>query len=143
MIYYNPEIKKLLQKKNGVIDDILRKHLGDGHKYGIAEVITTPQTTHIEQIVIDKISDYSVNGATWTHYASIIRGEDGWTLEEFYIPIDEKFCKKWGDEYRQWIGTQQTAVNVYCTRKYLASLMKDLMKNGTSANCRKAKSVWV
>ena len=105
--------------------------------------VTLDLAGEIENIEFSKIRPDGT-GTIWTHYANVMEAnENEWELNEQFITIDEEFCDNWGDEYRKWIGTEQTAMNIYGTFKSADNAIRNLLKYGTSENGRKAKSVYV
>lgn len=85
-------------------------------------------------------------GTKWTHYANIVNmhsRKDTWELNEQFIKIDEDFCKRWGSDYDKYIGTEQTAMNIYGYFKTLNGAIRNLALKGTSINGRKPKEVYV
>lgn len=136
MKYYNYEMRKR------EIDTLLQKYFDDN--YGA--VITFDLNNNVDVIEICKLTKED-NATTWTHYANVCNMDtsknNNWELNEQFIKIDEKFCNRWGDEYRVYIGTEQTAMNIYGYFKTLGGAIRNLAKNGTSENGRKPITIYV
>lgn len=75
MKYYNYSQYEQMKKKafNWKIYGILEKYFGDG--FGAS--VLFDENGNVENIEICKLSDVTVNGATWTHYANIALWDDG------------------------------------------------------------------
>ena len=79
----------------------------------------------------------------WEHYANIMLTDKGWEVSESFIEIDDAFCNTWGDEYRQWIGTKQTAMAIYGYCKTFGAAVRNLKVKGNSENKRTVIDVYV
>lgn len=85
-----------------------------------------------------------VNRSTWTHFAFVEQLDNShWVVYENHIPIDENFVKQWGEEYRIWIGTEQTAQYIYGYYKTFNGALRNLRKFGASNEHRKPIGVYV
>ena len=85
-----------------------------------------------------------VNRSIWTHFAFVEQLDNSnWVVYENHIPIDENFVKQWGEEYRMWIGTEQTAQYIYGYYKTFSNALRNLRKFGASNEHRKPIEVYV
>lgn len=136
MRYFNYEMKNELPKE---MQASLEKHFKNN--FGVACVITSLDGK-VEHVVIDKVFKEGTHDV-WEHYANIILTDKGWEVSESFIEIDDAFCKTWGEEYRQWIGTKQTAMAIYCYCKTFGSAVINLRVKGNSENKRTVIGVYV
>jgi hypothetical protein len=139
MRYFNYEMKNELPKE---MQASLEKHFNND--FGVGCVITnlTDLTVEVEHIVIDKV--FKEDGKeVWEHYANIMLTDKGWEVSESFIEIDDAFCNNWGEEYRQWIGTKQTAVAIYGYYKTFGAAVRNLKVKGNSENKRTVIDVYV
>lgn len=114
MKYYNYEQReKVLQNaQNKKLDEVLQKYFPENDKWG-ADVLFDDRGD-VETIEICKLTDATVNGATWTHYACIgvYRSNDAndknyWELYSLSNGKNEdelwilSYYKKFGDAVRR------------------------------------------
>lgn len=110
MKYFNYEIETQLGEK---MNAALLQYFPD-NTWGVD--VCTDIDGKVDTVTINKVVTHSQSSETWTYFATItdLQGDGtDWEVSKQFIPIDEAFCDKWGDEYRKWIGTKQTGVNVY------------------------------
>lgn len=71
MYYYHYEqrAKMLANESNKKLDDVLNKYFADRTKWGAC--VLFDEHGKVETIEINKLSDVTQKGETWTHYASI------------------------------------------------------------------------
>jgi len=98
---------------------------------------------NVDIVEICRVTQHNPRCASWEHYAQIIHLDGVWELSEMFIEIDEKFCKKYGEQYRKWVGTEQTAVYIYGMFYSFKRAVKSLKNFGTSINGRKPKNIYV
>lgn len=78
----------LQNANNKKLNDILEKYFGDNKKWG-ANVLFD-EHYNADVIEICKLTDVSINGSTWTHYAHITRcGGKGWEVSSQFNGKDE------------------------------------------------------
>lgn len=136
MRYFNNDFKNAMPKE---MQASLEKHFNNN--FGVACVITSLDGK-VEQIVIDKGFKEGTHDV-WEHYASIMLTDKGWEVSESFIEIDDAFCKTWGEEYRRWVGTKQTAVAIYGYYKTFGAAVRNLKVKGNSENKRTVIDVYV
>ena len=136
MRYFNYEMKNELPKE---MQASLEKHFNNN--FGVACVITSLDGK-VELVVIDKVFKEGTHDV-WEHYANIILTDKGWEVSESFIEIDDAFCNTWGDEYRRWVGTKQTAVAIYGYYKTFGAAVRSLKVKGNSENKRTVIDVYV
>lgn len=136
MRYFNYEMKNELPKE---MQTSLEKHFKNN--FGVACVITSLDGK-VEHVVIDKVFKEGTHDV-WEHYANIIMTDKGWEVSESFIEIDDAFCNTWGDEYRRWVGTKQTAVAIYGYYKTFGAAVRNLKVKGNSENKRTIIGVYV
>lgn len=136
MRYLNYEMKNALP--NGM-QASLEKHFNNN--FGVACVITSLEG-NVEQVVIEKVFKEGTHDV-WEHYANIMLTDKGWEVSESFIEIDNAFCNTWGEEYRQWIGTKQTAMAIYGYYNTFAGAVRSLKVKGNSENKRTVIDVYV
>lgn len=136
MKFYNNDLRKKLSK---AMYDALRKNFNNG--FGVSDIIFN-MVGDVETVVVDRVKG-SGTKEIWTHYATISKTAKGWEVSESFVEIDEDFCNKWGDEYRQWIGTKQTAVYIYGYYQTFWLAARSLKSKGNSENKRLAIEVYV
>lgn len=136
MRYFNYEMKNELPKE---MQASLEKHFNNN--FGVACVITSLDG-YVEQVVIDKVFKEGTHDV-WEHYANIMLTDKGWEVSESFIEIDDAFCKTWGKEYRQWVGTKQTAIAIYGYCKTFGAAVRSLRVKGNSENKRTVIDVYV
>ena len=98
---------------------------------------------NVDIVEICIVKQHNTRSASWSHYAQIINFDGICELSEAFIEIDEKFCKKYGEQYQQWIGTEQTAMYIYGMFKSFKRAVQSLKNKGTSINGRKPKNIYV
>lgn len=136
MKYFNYDMQKELPNE---MQTILEKHFKND--FGVACVIIN-LAGEVEQIVIDKVFKEGKKDV-WEHYANIMLTDKGWEVSESFIEIDDAFCNTWGDEYRKWIGTKQTAMAIYGYYKTFGAAVRNLKLKGNSENKRTVIDVYV
>lgn len=108
MIYYNHEQKeKMLSNPcNKKLDAVLQKYFPENDKWGACAYFD--KDNNLDFVEINKLSDFTQHGATWTHYATIGKYYDG--MWEVYSQFNGKnedelwvFCyyKNFGDACRR------------------------------------------
>lgn len=108
MIYYNHEQKeKMLSNPcNKKLDAVLQKYFPENDKWGACAYFD--KDNNLDFVEINKLSDFTQHGATWTHYATIGKYDDG--TFEVYSQFNGKnedelwvFCyyKNFGDACRR------------------------------------------
>ena len=132
MKYYNYEMRKR------EIDVLLQKYFDDN--YGA--VVTFDANGKLDKIEVCRLTQDG-KATVWTHYAYIFNFDGKYEISEGFVTIDEKFCNEWGEEYRSYIGTNQTALNIYAYCKTLGGAIKNLAKKGTSEKGRKPITIYV
>ena len=136
MRYFNYETRNELPKE---MQASLEKHFNNN--FGVACVIQNLDE-EVQHVVIDKV--FKEDGKdVWEHYANIMLTDKGWEVSESFIEIDDAFCNTWGEEYRQWIGTKQTAMAIYGYCKTFGSAVINLRVKGNSENKRTVIDVYV
>lgn len=108
MIYYHHEQKeKMLSNPcNKKLDAVLQKNFPENDKWGACVYFEEDDVT-IGFIEICKLTDASINGATWTHYCHIGRYDDVWELYSQFNGKNEDelwifaYYKKFGDACRR------------------------------------------
>lgn len=78
MIYYHYKQQERMEKDWSKYDAILQKFFPENDKWGANVLFDTDG--EIDVIEICKLEEYSVNGATWTHYCNIQRDCSEWEL---------------------------------------------------------------
>lgn len=136
MRYFNYETRNELPKG---MQASLEKHFNNN--FGVVCVITSLDGD-VEHVVIDKVFKEGTHDV-WEHYANIILTDKGWEVSESFIKIDDAFCNTWGDEYRQWVGTKQTAMAIYGYYKTFGAAVRSLKVKGNSENKRTVIDVFV
>ncbi len=143
MKYFNYDMQRKIPKD---MKDILEKYFG-GSDFMVSNVLYNREGD-VDTITIDT-TPYVFDGVKnivkgeWVHYAHLFKVAEGWQLAESFIYIGYGFVEEWGEEYRKWIDTGQTATNIYGTFKTFRGAVRNLSIKGTSANDRKAKEVYV
>ena len=117
----------------------LEKHFNNN--FCVGYVITSPDGK-VESVEIDKAFKEGTHNV-WKHYANIGLMDKGWEVSESFIEIDDAFCNTWGEEYRRWVGTKQTAVAIYGYYKTFGSAVRNLRVKGNSENKRTVIDVYV
>ena len=108
MIYYHHEQKeKMLSNPcNKKLDAVLQKNFPENDKWGAC--VYFDKDKNLDFVEINKLSDVTQQGATWTHYATIGKYDDG--MWEVYSQFNGKnenelwvFCyyKNFGDACRR------------------------------------------
>ena len=108
MIYYHHEQKeKMLSNHcNKKLDTVLQKNFPENDKWGAC--VYFDKDKNLDFVEINKLSDVTQQGATWTHYATIGKYDDG--MWEVYSQFNGKnenelwvFCyyKNFGDACRR------------------------------------------
>ena len=115
------------------LDALLQAHFDDN--YGA--VVSFNLDGELDSIEICKLTSDG-RETVWTHYAYIFNFSYGekkdFELSEGFIDIDDAFCDKYGEEYRKYIGTEQTAMHIYGHFKTLGGAVRNLAKYGTKRN---------
>ena len=115
MTYWNYDMRDKIDQR---WDAILQKTFPDSTKWGAAVYFYDGK---LELIEINKISDYSVNKSTWTHYAQILFTDDNtWEVHQLF---------KGEKENEMWI---------YCYYKKFADAAK-LIASGRLDNMKPIK----
>lgn len=112
MIYYHHKQMEKMKSENKKLDEVLQRYFPENDKWG-ADVLFDEQGD-VENIEICKLTDATVNGATWTHYACIgvYRSNDAndknyWELYSSFNGKNEDelwifhYYKKFGDAVRR------------------------------------------
>ena len=108
MIYYNHEQKeKMLSNHcNKKLDTVLQKNFPENDKWGAC--IIFDERGFADTIEINKLSEVTQKGETWTHYATIGKYDDGtWEVYSQFNGKNEDelwvFCyyKNFGDACRR------------------------------------------
>ena len=108
MIYYNHEQKeKILSNPcNKKLDAVLQKNFPENDKWGAC--IIFDESRFADTIEINKLSEVTQKGETWTHYATIEKYDDGtWEVYSQFNGKNEDelwvFCyyKNFGDACRR------------------------------------------
>ena len=136
MRYFNYETRNELPKE---MQASLEKHFKND--FGVACVIKNLDE-EVQHVVIDKVFKEGTHDV-WEHYANIMLTDKGWEVSESFIEIDDAFCNTWGDEYRQWVGTKQTAMAIYGYYKTFGTAVRSLKVKGNSENKRTVIGVYV
>lgn len=136
MKYFNYEMKNELPKE---MQASLEKHFNN--YFGVGCVVTS-LSGEVEHVAIDRVFQEGTHDV-WEHYANIMLTDKGWEVSESFIEIDDAFCNTWGEEYRQWIGTKQTAVAIYGYYKTFGAAVRNLKVKGNSENKRTVIDVYV
>mgnify|MGYP007070283703 CR=1 FL=1 len=110
MRYYNIEMAKRMRKTKE--DEALQKHFQDSEKWGAC--VYFDENNNVDFIEINKLSDVTQRGETWTHYATIgvYKSEDAnngkfWELYSQFNGKDEDelwvfaYYKNFGDAVRR------------------------------------------
>ena len=108
MIYYNHEQKeKMLSNPcNKKLDAVLQKNFPENDKWGAC--VYFDKDKNFDFVEINKLSDVTQQGATWTHYATIGKYDDG--TFEVYSQFNGKnedelwifaYYKNFGDAVRR------------------------------------------
>lgn len=138
MKYFNYDLEKELPQQ---MCNTLQRYFDD--TFGVSTVLPN-LAGDVEIVVIDRVVKVSKSVEDWTHYANIIKQPNGtWQVSESFIKIDDRFCDKWGEEYRRWVGTEQTAVYIYGYYKTFTLAVKNLKLKGNSENKRTVIDVYV
>lgn len=108
MIYYNHEQKeKMLSNPcNKKLDAVLQNNFPENDKWGAC--VYFDKDENLDFVEINKLSDFTQHGATWTHYATIGKYDDGtWEVYSQFNGKNENelwvFCyyKNFGDACRR------------------------------------------
>ena len=108
MIYYHHEQKEkmLFNPCNKKLDAVLQKNFPENDKWGAC--IYFEKDKNLDFVEINKLSDFTQHGATWTHYATIGKYDDGtWEVYSQFNGKNENelwvFCyyKNFGDACRR------------------------------------------
>lgn len=126
-------------KANKRYDDILQ-HFFPSEDF--AAHIVLDEHGDLELVSID-IRRKTEKGFSYVHYANIQKYDDKWELNEQFIKIDERFCKRWGCQYVKYLGSGQTAMNIYGYYKTFINAVRSLDKKGQSIKNRKPIGVYV
>ena len=121
MRYYNADMYKRMLGTHE--DAILQRYFNDSSRFG-ANIIFNEDGT-IENCEICRLTEVTLNGATWTHYANILNYEEGkWEVNEQF---------KGEDEDEMWIyGYYQTFTRA----------VRNLATKGTSEVKRKPIDIY-
>ena len=112
MIYYHHKQMEKMKSENKKLDEFLQRYFPENDKWG-ADVLFDEQG-NVETIEICKLTDATVNGATWTHYAciAVYRSNDAndknyWEVYSLFNGKKEdelwvfSYYKKFGDAVRR------------------------------------------
>lgn len=89
--HYEQRAKMLANESNKKLDDVLNRYFADITKWGACVLF---EHGNVETIEINKLSDVTQKGETWTHYASIGKCSDG-TFEVYSQFNGEKENELW------------------------------------------------
>ena len=108
MIYYNHEKKeKMLSNPcNKKLDAVLQKNFPENDKWGAC--VYFDEDKNVDFVEINKLSDFTQHGETWTHYATIGKYDDGtWEVYSQFNGKNENelwvfgYYKNFGDACRR------------------------------------------
>ena len=108
MIYYNHEQKeKMLSNPcNKKLDAVLQKYFPENYKWGACTYFD--KDNNLDFVELNKLSDFTQHGATWTHYATIGKYDDGtWEVYSQFNGKNEDellvfgYYKNFGDACRR------------------------------------------
>lgn len=101
MYYYHYEqrAKMLANESNKKLDDVLNKYFADRTKWGAC--VLFDEHCKVDTIEINKLSEVTQKGETWTHYATIGLYKSHQESEDEYWEVYSQFNGKNEDEL--WI----------------------------------------
>lgn len=93
MIYYHHEQREKMKAKgfNWKLDGFLQKYFPENDKWGAC--VYFDKDENLDFVEINKLSEVTQHGATWTHYATI-----GWSSERGKWEVYTQFNGKNEDE---------------------------------------------